>query len=134
MPEQHFLGKVALKAVIVKDGKALITRDDRNVWEIPGGRLNLDEEIEDALKREIKEELGVEAVIGRLLYTEQFLLTRDGALHLLLAFEVTLRDPEAPFQPSSKEVEELRWVTSEELKKLEMYGNCKNALLAYWGV
>lgn len=38
----HFLGKISLCFIIVKDGKVLISRDinDTDIWEIPGGRLD----------------------------------------------------------------------------------------------
>lgn len=35
--------------------------------------------VEDGVKREIREELGVEANIGRLVHSEQFHQTRDGS-------------------------------------------------------
>ena len=58
--ETHFLGKVAQKAVIVRNGEVLLVRDPRNpdIWELPGGRLNDGEEPAIGLAREIFEELG----------------------------------------------------------------------------
>ena len=48
-------------AVICKDGKILATQrgygEWKGWWEIPGGKIEADEAPEDALKREILEEL-----------------------------------------------------------------------------
>ena len=41
--EQHFLGKVAQKVIIIRDNQVLLVRDPRQkseIWELPGGRLN----------------------------------------------------------------------------------------------
>jgi 8-oxo-dGTP pyrophosphatase MutT (NUDIX family) len=61
----------AQKAVIVKDGRFLLVRkslDDPynpGKWELPGGRLKEDESLDDALKREVREEVGLDVVPGR---------------------------------------------------------------------
>ena len=50
--------------VIVKDNKYLITQrgDSKNLnkWEFPGGKVERSENIFDAIKRELKEELSIE--------------------------------------------------------------------------
>ncbi len=44
----------------------LIRRRDNDRWEPPGGILELDESIEDGLRRELREETGVEVDVDRL--------------------------------------------------------------------
>jgi len=71
--EVHFDGKVAQKAVIVRDGKVLIMRDvreEKEIWEIPGGRLNEGEEVQAGLMREIKEELGIDVEVVKVLHIQ----------------------------------------------------------------
>lgn len=53
------------KLFITKRGKA--AKNERGKWEIPGGSVEFGETFEDAIKREIKEELGVEIIIIELL-------------------------------------------------------------------
>ena len=52
---------VSVAAVITNDrGQALlIRRRDNNQWEPPGGVLELDESVEDGLRREAREETGL---------------------------------------------------------------------------
>jgi ADP-ribose pyrophosphatase YjhB (NUDIX family) len=132
--EKHFLGKVSLRAIIEKDGKVLLDRDvnDADVWEIPGGRLNEGEGLEDGLKREIFEELGVRIELGPIVYSEQFHQTSDGSLHLLLAYHATLADPDANFVLNPSEVAEMRWITKAQINDQKIYLNCLNALNVYW--
>lgn len=56
-------------AVVERDGRYLITRRPEGthlagLWEFPGGKLLPGEKPEDALRRELKEELGVGAAVG----------------------------------------------------------------------
>ena len=53
---------VGIKGVIVQDGKVLVMRANKSggrkdFWEMPGGRINADETINQALMRELTEEL-----------------------------------------------------------------------------
>lgn len=53
---------VGIKGVIVNDGKVLMLRANaalgrRDIWEIPGGRIDDEENIEQTLRRELQEEL-----------------------------------------------------------------------------
>jgi 8-oxo-dGTP diphosphatase len=61
---------VVTAAVIQRDGCFLLTRrlDGTHLagtWEFPGGKCEAEESLEAALRRELKEELDVEAVVGR---------------------------------------------------------------------
>jgi len=42
------------------------------MWEFPGGKIEPDESPEDALKREIQEELGIDITIDKFLCTTDF--------------------------------------------------------------
>lgn len=59
-------------AAIVRDGTVLACRRNRDrsaggLWEFPGGKIEPDESPQDALVREIREELGVTITVGELL-------------------------------------------------------------------
>ena len=56
---------VSVKGVLVTpDEKVVLVLNDRGEWELPGGRIEPGESVEDCLTREIKEELGVTAKVG----------------------------------------------------------------------
>ncbi|MGH9774958.1 MAG: (deoxy)nucleoside triphosphate pyrophosphohydrolase [Candidatus Acidiferrales bacterium] len=61
---------LVVAALIARDGKILICQRRRGdifglAWEFPGGKVRADEAPDEALRRELREELGVESTIGR---------------------------------------------------------------------
>ncbi|HWZ81323.1 MAG TPA: (deoxy)nucleoside triphosphate pyrophosphohydrolase [Terriglobales bacterium] len=61
--------KRVVAALIVKDGKILACQRTRHQvmplkWEFPGGKIEDGEQPRDAMRRELQEELGIEAVVG----------------------------------------------------------------------
>lgn len=65
-------------AMIIHEGKILAMHDDRSPYfYLPGGRVALHERAEDAVLRELREELGIEARIDRPLWLNQAFFTED---------------------------------------------------------
>jgi 8-oxo-dGTP pyrophosphatase MutT (NUDIX family) len=52
--------RVSAKAVITSDKGLLLVKEDADQWDLPGGGIEHFEELDDALRREIQEELGAE--------------------------------------------------------------------------
>jgi len=67
------------KAIIRKNGKILLLQRstksgfDPGLWELPGGKIDYGENLVEALKREVKEEVGLDIKIGRPLKTWHFI-------------------------------------------------------------
>ncbi|MEM7713952.1 MAG: NUDIX hydrolase [Cyanobacteria bacterium P01_A01_bin.68] len=55
---------VSIKGVLIIDGKALLLKNERNEWDLPGGRIELGETPENCLIREFQEETSVNVKIG----------------------------------------------------------------------
>lgn len=65
---------VVTAAVIERDGRFLVTRRLRGThlegyWEFPGGKCDAGETLDACLRRELREELGTDALIGPEIYT-----------------------------------------------------------------
>ncbi len=106
-------------AVVVKNGMVLLARrksgdEEGDKWEFPGGTVEEGETPAEALRRELKEELGVEAE-----RTEGFLeveLERnDGERMRFLFFRVNLDGRPVPLYH-----QEIRWVPIALLDEYEM--------------
>jgi len=107
--EQHLIADIPVKALIVKDDKILITKDRR--WELPGGRMNVGEVPEEALHREISEELGVSITILNL--QNAFVRTDSNPTHMILVYHCELVK-DASFQTDSNEVQDMRWISKDD--------------------
>ncbi len=64
-------------AVILKNNKFFIAQRNRNkhmglCWEFPGGKVEKNENFEQALKREIKEELNISILINKKIGVENY--------------------------------------------------------------
>ena len=83
-------------------------------WEFPGGKLEEDESPEDCLRREIKEELGIEIEVGRI--KEVVWMPYEGFNLLLLLYRCRLKGG----NPKPLGCEEVCWFKREELRGLRM--------------
>lgn len=97
-------------------------------WALPGGRVEMLEQTEETLKREMKEELGTNVVVGRLVWVvENFFKERDKTYHelglyylmkmpgesgVLNSFEYTSQDGPVTLR--------FRWFLLSELEKVNL--------------
>ena len=104
---------VSVAAAIVRgDGRILaIRRRDNGHWEPPGGVLELGESIEDGLRREIREETGLEIEPERL--TGVYKNMTRGVVALVFRCRPTNGEP-----ATSAEAQELRWLESTDVPEL----------------
>jgi len=63
---------VSVKGVAVQHGKVLLLENERDEWELPGGKLELGEHPPDCVIREISEETGWRVAAGPLLDCWQY--------------------------------------------------------------
>ena len=101
-------------------------------WELPGGKFDAGQTMQDALEREIFEETGVViAHIGQLLYYESYeakLEKYAGLPYLCLYFVV---QKIAGNTTLSDEHDNFAWVTAEEALQKELSTGTHKALLMY---
>lgn len=100
--------------ILKKDGRVLVGQRPENhtlagLWEFPGGKIELGESPEQALARELNEELGIEAQVGGLKIACTHSYGDVGII--ILFFEVLFWKGE----PKTKHHMNLEWVTPDEL-------------------
>jgi ADP-ribose pyrophosphatase YjhB (NUDIX family) len=123
--------EIIVRAVIRRDAEILLARQiGASWWFLPGGHVEPGERVEDALVREIAEELGTEArLVGLVGVVENRYADDEGAHHELnLVFEVAI----ASAEPRSREGHlEFSWLTLSALAGAELRpAELKSALLA----
>jgi 8-oxo-dGTP diphosphatase len=106
-------------ALIRRNGKILVGRRPEggalpDVWEFPGGKIEAKEAPEEALRRELQEELGIEADIGKLQFAGTFTYGRRGLLFLF--YEVKFWKGEVKAEHHT----DLQWVSPKDLKDLAL--------------
>lgn len=111
--------KLIAAAIIERDGKILIARRAKNdsllgKWEFPGGKLEEGETLQECLKRELFEELGINAQVGEYFCTSSF--SDKNSLFDMCVFKVSFFSGE----PTLYEHSEIAWVTTVELSDYEM--------------
>lgn len=63
---------LSVKGVVVQDGRVLLLENERGEWELPGGKLELGEDPQRCVVREIAEETGWQVTVGPILDCWQY--------------------------------------------------------------
>lgn len=109
--------------IVCLENKILATQrgygEFKDGWEFPGGKLEAGETRVDALKRELREELDMEVVVGDLLETveydyPQFHLTMHCYLCQLVKEEFVLKEHEAARWLEKNRLDEVAWLPADE--------------------
>lgn len=106
-------------ALIEKDGKYLVCKrksDDRfgSLWEFPGGKVEHGEDKTSALKREIKEELGIEIDIYEFIHIFEDEVCDMKIVVYLYRASIKNGNPECI------ECDELKWLSLDEIGSLNL--------------
>jgi len=105
--------------VMTNQGQVLIAQRKEDaarglLWEFPGGKLREGEEPREALRRELREELGIEVEVGTI-FEVVFHVYPEYPI-LLLAYRCRIEKG----RPQPLACRDVRWVSIKELVKLPM--------------
>jgi 8-oxo-dGTP pyrophosphatase MutT (NUDIX family) len=110
---------VSVKGVIIRQGRVILLKNERNEWELPGGKLELDETPASCVAREVTEELHLHVEAARLL--DSWIYTIAPGVHvLILAYGCTeARECAAVLSDEHRQFE---WFSVEDVDSLDMPG------------
>jgi 8-oxo-dGTP diphosphatase len=109
---------LVVAAVLIEGNRVLVTQRKagthlEGAWEFPGGKVLPGEDPRMGLRRELQEELGIQATAGEVVDVTFHLYAEAEKAVLLLFFEAT-RDLGSP-PPRAVEVAAFRWASAAEL-------------------
>jgi A/G-specific adenine glycosylase len=120
--------------VLDDEGRVLLGRRGiepfLGLWDTPGGFVEVGESLEECVRRELREEAGVEVEVGRLIASvpDTYGPTGDATLNAFFECRLLSGDP----QPDD-DVAELRWFAPDALPAAEELAfACVRAALATW--
>ena len=122
-------------AILIIKNKQILTMKynygGQEVYNLPGGNLELGEYLTDALAREMQEELGIEVSIGELILIGEVYFTerKKQTLHVLFEGEIKVGIP--TLNPKETSALALKWLDINELESINLYPNLKQPILAY---
>lgn len=122
--------RVSVKGIVIdEDGRILLSREDNGKWEMLGGGLDHDEDPIVGLKREIKEETGLE--VTKVSESPKYFVTspRQGTTITTymanVIYEIELKSLEFI---ASSECQELRFFSLEDMEKVDLFPNVQKLL------
>jgi 8-oxo-dGTP diphosphatase len=135
---QLFIGVGAIVAVVREDGRILLThRTDDGEWDLPGGYMDLGENVAQAAARETHEETGLEVEPTRLLGihspTEPWIYPNGDMVQSLVAI-FRARVVGGRLRADQVEASSVEWFTPEEILKAKShpaYARLKQAVIRH---
>lgn len=115
------LYRLAVKALVKKDGKFLVIYEaEDHWWSFPGGGVDYGETLLAALDRELHEELGIP--LGSSVLSSEIVHVNIGTVYRGVPRVNIFLNATIPIENMipTKEVSEYRWVTAEEFTTLDL--------------
>jgi mutator protein MutT len=120
IPERYNLGyNIGVGGAVVRDGELLLvrraSRHGRGNWQLPGGFIEPDETIEQAVVREVQEEAGVEAEVEAVLgLRSRYDPDSGNGVYIILLLRPVSGEPAA----DNHEVDHAGYFTLEQIRGL----------------
>lgn len=118
---------VSVKGVIFIGGEVIFLKNEREEWELPGGKLEPKEPIEECLRREIKEELNIEIEVGKLIDVWIYDILNQVEV-LIITYQCTIKGTLDSLQ-ISHEHKELGKFPIEKLKEIPLPDGYRTSIL-----
>ncbi len=138
---QRFGIRVGARALIVENEAVLLVEfhDETGLhYNLPGGGVNPDESVIEALRREVKEEVAAEIEVGPLIYVIEYEPHRNaywaGSIHKLsLIFECRLSGDARPRMPEAPDLNQtaVKWIPLAILESVELLPHLADRIRKY---
>ena len=120
--------------MVNEKGEVLIVRSSKwkNKHTVPGGHIELGERAEDAIRREVEEETGLDVEEVRLLLVQEAIYPKDYYKHEHFVFmDYICRAKNPQVRLDGRELQEYVWVNPKDAVKLDMEEYTRNFVNRY---
>jgi len=120
--------------VVNPKGEVLIVRSSKwaDKHTVPGGHIELGELAEDAIRREVKEETGLEVDVVKLLLVQQAVYPKFYCKHEHFVFmDYLCRTKDSTVRLDGRELQEYTWVDPRDALQLDLEEYTRNFVVAY---
>lgn len=123
---------ISVKGIIIEDGKVWLRKNERNEWELPGGKLDEGEQPEQTVRREMKEELGFQVLVKDIVQAHVYIIQKSvdekrGVLVVSYFCEIESKTGEFELEGEAGKAE-FKAFPLEEVSKLPMPDFYKDAI------
>lgn len=123
---------VSIKGVVIRDDRVLLLKNERDEWELPGGRIEVGESPEECVAREIHEETGWPVTTGPILDSWMFHIESVGARVFIVTYGC---HPTADLAPVlSHEHKEVGLFTEAETASLRLPEGYRRSITTWFGL
>jgi len=129
---------IVVIGVVKKRNRYLLTKrktpkSEWNKWQFPGGGLEFGEKLDEGVKRELKEETGVDAkIIKRLNHVFEIIRIKDKFHGVLFVFLCEMIDKNQKIKIND-EASDFGWFTKEEVLQLDSLEGTKEIMIEIEG-
>jgi 8-oxo-dGTP pyrophosphatase MutT (NUDIX family) len=124
---------VSVKGVVVRDGRVLLVYNERDEWELPGGRLEIGETPPQCVAREITEETGWKVTTGPILDSWLYYIAPADKHVLIVTYGAHLDPGQDDLDPVlSHEHAEVGLFTQDEVLDLVMPQGYKESIATWY--
>lgn len=114
--------RLVVGGIAKQNGKYLLTKEvlenKKEYWILPGGGVEFGESLEEAVKREMKEELGLNVSVQNFLGFKEAIFPKYN-YHTLIFFYALKPKNKLP-RPLEKKILDARYFSPKEIKKLNL--------------
>ena len=126
--------KKSVGGILIYQNRALIIQRAKeetylpNFWEIPSGKKEPSEKIEDTVRREFKEEAGVDVEVVKPIHTFNYQVEKETDIRDVTQIDFLVKANRKPKVKLSPEHQNYAWITKEEINNYNLSKEIKKAI------